>query len=142
MCPLGIETILGSHWHFTLFITFQAICYFHSQSQPFASSTIYSCYLYNQIAFSPSTINFLNLYLNLYLLHAYCLVTSFLPLKCVCKCETFILQWEKKINTKCHTKHLESMIEYTLISRILDRICEMTKNLLEYPRDDTKLDPL
>jgi hypothetical protein len=37
---------------------------------------------------------------------------------------------------------LESMIEYTLISRILDRICEMTKNLLEYPRDDTKLDPL
>ncbi len=40
MCLLGIETILDSHWHFTLFITFQVICYFHSQSQPLASSTI------------------------------------------------------------------------------------------------------
>jgi hypothetical protein len=36
---------------------------------------------------------------------------------------------------------LESMIEYTLISNILDKICEMTKNLLEYPRDDTRLNP-
>ncbi len=33
------------------------------------------------------------------------------------------------------------MIEYTLISIILDRICEMTKKLLEYPKDDTKLNP-
>jgi hypothetical protein len=37
---------------------------------------------------------------------------------------------------------LESMIEYTLISSILNRICEMTKNSLEYPRDDTKINPL
>jgi hypothetical protein len=37
---------------------------------------------------------------------------------------------------------LESMIEYTLISSILDRICEMTKKPLEYPRDGTKLNPL
>jgi hypothetical protein len=37
---------------------------------------------------------------------------------------------------------LESMIEYTLISNILDKICEMTKKLLEYPRDDTRLNPL
>ncbi len=34
------------------------------------------------------------------------------------------------------------MIEYTLISSILDRICEMTKRPLEYPRDDTILDPV
>jgi hypothetical protein len=34
------------------------------------------------------------------------------------------------------------MIEYTLISNILDKICEMTKKSLEYPIDDTRLDPL
>ncbi len=34
------------------------------------------------------------------------------------------------------------MIEYTLISSILDKICEMTKKKLEYPRNDTILDPL
>jgi hypothetical protein len=37
---------------------------------------------------------------------------------------------------------LESMIEYTLMSNILNKICEMTKKPLEYPRDDTKLQPL
>jgi hypothetical protein len=38
---------------------------------------------------------------------------------------------------------LETMIEYMLISSILDRICEITKkNPLEYPRDDTILNPL
>jgi hypothetical protein len=36
---------------------------------------------------------------------------------------------------------LETMIEYTLISSILDRICEMTTKSLEYPRDPTLLDP-
>ncbi len=36
---------------------------------------------------------------------------------------------------------LESMIEYTLVSSILDRICEMIKKLLEYPKDDTQLIP-
>jgi hypothetical protein len=34
------------------------------------------------------------------------------------------------------------MIEYTLISSILERICKMTKKPLEYPRDNTKLDSL
>ncbi len=34
------------------------------------------------------------------------------------------------------------MIEYTLISNILDRICEMTIKPLEYPRDPTLLDPI
>jgi len=37
---------------------------------------------------------------------------------------------------------LETMIEYTLISSILDRICEMTTKGSEYPRDPTLLDPL
>ncbi len=34
------------------------------------------------------------------------------------------------------------MIEYTLISSILDRICKMTTKPLEYPRDPTLLNPL
>ncbi len=33
------------------------------------------------------------------------------------------------------------MIEYKLISNILNRICEMTKKPLEYPKNDTNLDP-
>ncbi len=37
---------------------------------------------------------------------------------------------------------LESMIEYMLISSILERICKMTKKPLEYPRDNTKVEPL
>ncbi len=34
---------------------------------------------------------------------------------------------------------LETLIEYTLISSILDKICEMIKTPLEYPRDPTLL---
>jgi hypothetical protein len=37
---------------------------------------------------------------------------------------------------------LETMIEYTLISSILDRICKMTTKPLEYLRDPTLLGPL
>jgi hypothetical protein len=37
---------------------------------------------------------------------------------------------------------LQTMIQCTLISSILDRICEMTKKPLEYPRDPAILDPL
>ncbi len=37
---------------------------------------------------------------------------------------------------------LETMIEYTLLSNILDRICEMTTKPSEYPRDPTLLEPL
>jgi hypothetical protein len=36
----------------------------------------------------------------------------------------------------------ETMIEYILISNILNKICEMIKTPLEYPRDPTLLDPL
>jgi hypothetical protein len=34
------------------------------------------------------------------------------------------------------------MIEYTLISSILNKICEMIKTPLQYPRNTTLLDPL
>jgi hypothetical protein len=37
---------------------------------------------------------------------------------------------------------LETMIEYILISSILDRICKMTTKPLEYRRDPTFLEPL
>jgi hypothetical protein len=37
---------------------------------------------------------------------------------------------------------LESMIEYMLISSILDRIYEMTKKTMEYRKDETRLVPL
>jgi hypothetical protein len=37
---------------------------------------------------------------------------------------------------------LKTTIECTLISSILDRICEMTTKPLEYPRDLAILDPL
>jgi hypothetical protein len=36
---------------------------------------------------------------------------------------------------------LEPMIKYTSILNILNIIYEMTKKSLEYPRDDTKLNP-
>ncbi len=50
---------------------------------------------------------------------------------------------KEEIDTKCHRpKTLESVIKYTLISIILDRICEMIKKSFEYPKYDTKLDPL
>jgi hypothetical protein len=37
---------------------------------------------------------------------------------------------------------LETMIEYTLISSIVDRICKMIQTPLEYPRNPTLLNPL
>jgi len=48
----------------------------------------------------------------------------------------------KKLTPNVTPNTLESMIKYTLISSILNKICEMTKKLLEYPRDDTRLDLL
>jgi hypothetical protein len=36
----------------------------------------------------------------------------------------------------------ETIIEYILILNILNKICEMIKTPLEYPRDPTLLDPL
>ncbi len=48
----------------------------------------------------------------------------------------------RKLTLNVTPNTLESMIEYTLISSILDKICEIPKKTLEYPRDDTRLDPL
>jgi hypothetical protein len=49
---------------------------------------------------------------------------------------------KKKLSLIVTQNPLEFIIEYTLISSILERICEMTKKPLEYPRYNTKLDPL
>jgi hypothetical protein len=48
---------------------------------------------------------------------------------------------KRKLSPTVTQNTLESMIEYTLISSILKRIYNMTKKLLEYPRNNTKLDP-
>jgi hypothetical protein len=94
MCPLRIETIPGNHWHFTLFIPFQTICYFiHILNLlHLAHFTTYTINLH----FPPSTINFPYLYLKLYLFYPYCLVEYFLSLSHVCNLKTFILQWKRK----------------------------------------------
>jgi hypothetical protein len=49
---------------------------------------------------------------------------------------------KRKLSPTVTPNTLESMIEYMLISNILERICEITKNPLEYPKDNIKLDPL
>jgi hypothetical protein len=48
---------------------------------------------------------------------------------------------KKIITSMVRPNTLETMVEYTLISSILDRICEMIKTPLEYPRDPTLLEP-
>jgi len=47
----------------------------------------------------------------------------------------------KKLTPNVTPNTLESMIEYTLISSTLNRIYEMTKRPLEYPRNDSKTRP-
>jgi hypothetical protein len=49
---------------------------------------------------------------------------------------------KRKLSPIVTPNTLETMIEYMLISSILNRICEMTKEQLEYPRHGTGLDPL
>jgi hypothetical protein len=41
---------------------------------------------------------------------------------------------KRKLSPIVTPNTLESMIEYTLISSILKRICKMTKKTLEYPK--------
>ncbi len=48
---------------------------------------------------------------------------------------------KKTFTTMATPNTLETMIEYTLISSILDRIWKVIKTPLEYPRDPTLLDP-
>jgi hypothetical protein len=47
----------------------------------------------------------------------------------------------RKLTPNVTPNILESTIEYTLMLNI-NRICEMTKKLLESPRNDTELNPL
>jgi hypothetical protein len=48
----------------------------------------------------------------------------------------------RKLTPNVTPNILASMIECTLLSSILDKICKMTKKPLEYPKDDTRLNPL
>ncbi len=47
----------------------------------------------------------------------------------------------KTFTTMATPNTLENMIEYTLISSTLNKICKMIKSPLEYPRDLTLLNP-
>jgi hypothetical protein len=49
---------------------------------------------------------------------------------------------KRKFITMVIPNTLETMIEYTLISSILNGICKMIKTPLEFPKDLTLLDPL
>jgi hypothetical protein len=49
---------------------------------------------------------------------------------------------KQKFTRMVRPNTLETMIEYTSISSILDNICEMITKPLEFPRDPTILDPL
>jgi hypothetical protein len=49
---------------------------------------------------------------------------------------------KRKFSPTVTPNMLESMIEYTLLSSILNRICEMTKKLLEYLGNNIRFDPL
>jgi hypothetical protein len=48
---------------------------------------------------------------------------------------------KRKFKAMVTLNTLETMIEYILISSILNRICKLTKTPLEYPKDPTLLDP-
>jgi hypothetical protein len=48
---------------------------------------------------------------------------------------------KRKLSPIVKPNTLKSMIEYMLISSILDKICKMIKKPLEDPRDNTKLNP-
>ncbi len=69
----------------------------------------------------------------------------FFPLLLICLIYTtslYITVAKGKLPLIFTPNTLESMIEYTLISSILDRICEMTTKPWEYPKDDIELLPL
>jgi hypothetical protein len=64
--------------------------------------------------------------------HPNLLAPSLLWLPSICNCYTSILQWQNKKITRMVTPNtLQIMIEYTLISSILDRICKMKTKPLE-----------
>jgi hypothetical protein len=48
---------------------------------------------------------------------------------------------KRKLSPIFTPNSLDFMVEYMLVSNILERICDMTKEPLEYSRDNTRLDP-
>jgi hypothetical protein len=69
----------------------------------------------------------------------------FFPILLICSIYTtslYFIMARGKLPLIFTPNTLKSVIEYTLISSILDRICEMTIKPCECPRDDTWLLPL
>jgi hypothetical protein len=119
MCLLGTKTIWNNPWHCTLpTLMNNFLKFFHSLFQPLAFNTILVIYII-KLQFFPIILICL-----IYTTHLYFTMTrgnfspNFMP------------------NT------LESMIEYTLISSILEKLCEMTTKPWECQRDDGWLFPL
>ncbi len=75
-------------------------------------------------------------------LHLTLLTPSFLQLPFICNCTHLFTIAKWKFTKMVTPNTLETMIEYTLISSILDIICKMTTKPLEYPRYPTLLEPL
>ncbi len=61
---------------------------------------------------------------------------------CLQSLNFYFAKVKKKLKPVITPNTLESIIEYMLISSILNRICEMTKKTMEYLRDETRLVPL
>jgi len=121
---------LNYQYHFKLFVIFIHILNLLHISTIFATCII-------KLHFPPSTINLFDLYQNFHLLHPNGMPSSFLPLSRVYNHEIFILQWEEENWHQMLHQTPWNVWLNTLISSIIDRICEMTKKPLEYPRDDT-----
>jgi hypothetical protein len=125
MFPLGMKQYeaTNSQYHFTLF-------YFWIQLiKPFTFKIILAIWRRKLHSFPH--------------FHPNLLAPSFLWLPSICNCYTSILRWKNEKFMRMVTLNtLETIVIYTLISSILDRICEMTTKPLEYPRDLTLLDPL
>jgi hypothetical protein len=127
---LVVDVILNCQYHFKLFFIF-----IHIFSLLHINTIFATCII--KLHFPPSVINLSNLYLDFHLLHPNGLPSSFLPLSHVCNHEIFILQWEEENWHQMLHRTPWNVWLNTLISSIPNRICEMTKKPLEYPRDDT-----
>ncbi len=127
---LVVVDTLNYRYHFKLFVIFIHILNLLQISTIFVTCLI-------KLHFPPSNTNLVNLYLNLHLFHPNGQPSSILLLSCVCNHEIFILQWEEENWHKMSHQTPWNVWLNTLISSILNRICEMTKKPLKYPRDDT-----
>ncbi len=71
-----------------------------------------------------------------------CICIIFTSTTCLQSLNLYFTMGRKKLTPIVTPKTLESMIEYTLISNILEKLCEMTIKPLEYLKDDTQLFPI